>query len=40
LRGSDLERELMKLFEQKVTWAAPHIKAGDTWEKVAKEWKQ
>jgi len=37
LRGSDLERELMKLFEQKITWAAPHIKAGDTWGKVAKE---
>ncbi len=34
LRGSQLEQELMKLFDQKVTWAAPHIQSGKTWGEV------
>ena len=36
-RGSKLEQELMKLFGEKVTWSAPHIKPGKTWgEQVVK----
>ena len=36
-RGSKLERELIKLFGEKPTWAAPHIKQGKTWgEQVVK----
>lgn len=37
MRGSDLERELMKQFGRKVTWSAPHIRGGKTWGDVAKE---
>ena len=37
LRGSELEGELIKLFGEKVTWSAPHIKPGKTWgEQVVK----
>lgn len=31
IRGSELEKRLQKLFEQKITWSAPHIKSGETW---------
>lgn len=31
IRGSKLEKKLIKLFDQKVTWAAPHIQAGKKW---------
>ena len=37
LRGSELEKTLVKLFGQKVTWAAPHIKGGKTWGEQVKE---
>ena len=37
LRGSDLERELVKQFGQKVTWSAPHIGPGKTWGEVVKK---
>lgn len=38
LRGSALERELIKQFGQTVTWAAPHVrKGGQTWADVVKE---
>jgi nitrate reductase gamma subunit len=30
-RGSEIEKKLLKLFDEKVTWSAPHIKAGKTW---------
>jgi nitrate reductase gamma subunit len=37
LRGSRLEGDLMKLFGEKVTWSAPHIRQGKTWgEQVVK----
>jgi len=36
-RGSKLEAELMNLFGEKPTWAAPHFKQGKTWgEQAAK----
>ncbi len=31
LRGSKLEAELLQQLGQKVTWAAPHIKSGQSW---------
>jgi len=31
LQGSRLERELQQQMSQKVTWAAPHIKGGQSW---------
>lgn len=34
VRGSALERKLLKLFDQKVSWAAPHVGAGRTWKQV------
>ena len=34
VRGSALERKLLKLFDQKVNWAAPHVGAGRTWKQV------
>ena len=37
LRGSDLERELMQQFGQKVTWSAPHIGSGKSWGEVVKK---
>jgi nitrate reductase gamma subunit len=37
LRGSELERQLMQLFDHKVTWAAPHIQTGKKWGEVVSE---
>jgi nitrate reductase gamma subunit len=37
LRGSDLEKQLMKLFGQQVTWSAPHIGSGKTWIELVKK---
>jgi nitrate reductase gamma subunit len=31
LRESPLERKITKLLDMRVTWAAPHIRRGDTW---------
>jgi nitrate reductase gamma subunit len=31
LRGSELEKKLQTLLNQKISWSAPHIKAGKTW---------
>jgi nitrate reductase gamma subunit len=31
LRGSELEKRLVQLVGQKITWSAPHIKSGETW---------
>jgi nitrate reductase gamma subunit len=31
LRGSELEKKLQELLDQKITWSAPHIKSGRTW---------
>jgi nitrate reductase gamma subunit len=36
LRGSKLEKRLQKLFDQKITWSAPHIGSGKTWKEVTK----
>ncbi len=36
-RGGAIEQQLIKLFGEKVTWSAPHIKPGKTWgEQVTK----
>ncbi len=37
LRGSGLERELIKQFGQQVTWSAPHIGSGKTWSELVKK---
>lgn len=34
-RGSALEKQLMKLMDEKVTWAGPHIQTGQPWKVVA-----
>jgi nitrate reductase gamma subunit len=34
LRESPLERKITKLLNRRVTWAAPHIRRGDTWAEV------
>ncbi|OPY72216.1 MAG: hypothetical protein A4E64_03015 [Syntrophorhabdus sp. PtaU1.Bin058] len=31
VRGSELEKRLTKLFDQKITWSAPHIQTGKKW---------
>jgi nitrate reductase gamma subunit len=37
VRGSELEHKLQNMFKQKITWSAPHIKQGQTWEEAAKD---
>ena len=37
LRGSRLEAQLMAQFGQRVTWAGPHIKSGETWADQVKK---
>lgn len=37
VRGSQLEHRLQDMFKQKITWAAPHVKPGQTWEEAAKD---
>ncbi|RPJ54852.1 MAG: hypothetical protein EHM12_13235 [Dehalococcoidia bacterium] len=37
VRGSKLEHNLQALLNQKVSWSAPHIKAGKTWGEQAEE---
>jgi nitrate reductase gamma subunit len=37
VRGSELEKKLQEMFKQKITWSAPHIKPGQTWEEAAKD---
>jgi len=37
VRGSKLEQRLQDMFKQKITWSAPHIKPGQTWEEAAKD---
>jgi nitrate reductase gamma subunit len=34
VRGSALEKQLMKLLEQNVGWAGPHIQTGESWKAV------
>jgi nitrate reductase gamma subunit len=34
LRGSEIERKLQRLFNQRVSWSAPHIQSGNTWGEV------
>jgi len=31
VRGSELEKRLVELFDQKITWSAPHIQTGKKW---------
>jgi nitrate reductase gamma subunit len=37
VRGSELEKKIQGMFKQKITWSAPHIKQGQTWEEAAKD---
>jgi nitrate reductase gamma subunit len=37
IRGGELEKKLQRLMEQKVTWSAPHIKAGESWADQVKD---
>jgi nitrate reductase gamma subunit len=37
LRGSGLEKRLQKLFDQRITWSAPHIESGKTWKETIKQ---
>lgn len=32
LRGSELEKKLQELLDQKITWSGPHIESGGTWK--------
>ena len=36
-RGSQIEKSLIKLLQQKVGWSAPHIQSGKPWSDVVKE---
>ena len=36
VKGSRLEKELIRLQGQKVTWSGPHIKPGSTWSDLAR----
>jgi nitrate reductase gamma subunit len=36
-RGSDIEKNIMALLQQKVGWSAPHIQTGQPWTEVVKE---
>ncbi|MFH1382022.1 MAG: respiratory nitrate reductase subunit gamma [Chloroflexota bacterium] len=35
LKGSDIEKQVDKLLDKPVTWAAPHIQSGQKWSEVA-----
>lgn len=37
VRGSVLEKKLQELFDQKITWSAPHIESGKTWKEATKQ---
>ncbi|MFH1891299.1 MAG: hypothetical protein ABIK83_01285 [Candidatus Zixiibacteriota bacterium] len=37
MRGSKIEKSLLKLLDQNVGWSAPHIQTGKPWKEVAKE---
>ncbi len=37
LRGSEREKKIQKLLDQKVTWSAPHIQLGKKWGEIATE---
>jgi nitrate reductase gamma subunit len=36
IRGGLLEKKLQEMFKQKVTWSAPHVKTGKSWEEAVK----
>jgi len=36
IRGGNLEKKILKLFDQKITWSAPHIQPGKTWKEVTR----
>jgi len=35
--GSEVEKKVKEFLKRPVTWAAPHISSGKTWEEVATE---
>ena len=37
LRGSELEKKLAPLLQQRITWAAPHMQSIERWSDIAKE---
>lgn len=36
-KGSAMERAISQNLKKRITWSAPHIKAGQTWEEAAKD---
>jgi nitrate reductase gamma subunit len=36
-RGSEIERKIIELLQQKVGWSAPHIQTGESWGEVVTE---
>ena len=34
LRGSDLEKQIVKLLDKRVTWTAPHIQQNEKWSEL------
>lgn len=36
-RGSTMEKAVSQILKKRMTWSAPHIKAGQTWEEAAKD---
>jgi len=37
VRGGNLEKKISRIMKEKLTWSAPHIKPGQTWEEAAKD---
>jgi nitrate reductase gamma subunit len=38
-KGSEIEKKIMEMLNQRVSWKGPHIQTGEPWSKVAKEMK-
>jgi hypothetical protein len=36
-KGSTMEKAVSQILKKRMTWSAPHIKAGQTWEEAAKD---
>lgn len=36
-KGSAMEKAISQILKKRITWSAPHIKAGQTWEEAAKD---
>lgn len=37
IKGGAIEKAIVQVMNKKITWSAPHIKAGQTWEEAAKD---